>query len=126
MTPPDGVHALEFGSRMPISMLVKNLQMPNMDGFTLALNLAARKPAFPVLLISGAAKEIPSRNWSVGIGSVAEPVDRVRLLWHMAGSTWAAHRGRLSKVRSFGIRIISRLAFQLPIQAGQSKNPGAA
>ena len=70
VTAEDGPAALTLAFKTQISMLITDLQMPLMDGYTLATLLTDREPALPVLLMSGAPPdEIPlaqlaARNWS--------------------------------------------------------------
>ena len=78
----NGADALELALHTSISMLITDFQMPEMDGYTLATRLTERKPALPVLLISGAAEnEIPlqdlgRRGWDF----LPKPIDRTHLL----------------------------------------------
>jgi DNA-binding NtrC family response regulator len=82
VTAEDGPTALGLASRIQISMLITDFHMPLMDGFTLATLMTDRKPALPVLLMSGAPpNEIPleqlaARNWSY----LAKPLQRDKLL----------------------------------------------
>ena len=50
----DGVEAIAKLARLGrIDAVVTDLQMPNMDGFALAMHLARRSPPIPTLIISG-------------------------------------------------------------------------
>ncbi len=47
------LRALEFVKAVPIDLLLTDLQMPELDGWNLSLQLATVRPKFPVLLLSG-------------------------------------------------------------------------
>lgn len=49
----DGVEALECLDRMPVDLLITDINMPRMDGLKLVQEVKARWPALPVLLVSG-------------------------------------------------------------------------
>jgi DNA-binding NtrC family response regulator len=74
--------ALELATRESFNMLITDLQMPEIDGFTLATHLTRNRVALPVLVISGAGSnevpmsEIAERHWNF----MSKPIDRERLL----------------------------------------------
>lgn len=49
----DGVEALEYLKRQPISLVVTDLKMPRVDGFELLATIMANFPDIPVVIITG-------------------------------------------------------------------------
>ncbi|HQI80106.1 MAG TPA: response regulator [Deltaproteobacteria bacterium] len=52
-TAHDGYDALECMGRQPISIVVSDIHMPRMDGFTLMGEIKTRYPAVSIVLITG-------------------------------------------------------------------------
>jgi DNA-binding response OmpR family regulator len=52
-TAHDGSYALECMGRQPISIVVSDIHMPRMDGFTLMGEIKTRYPAVSIVLITG-------------------------------------------------------------------------
>lgn len=55
----DGAEALDLltAAEASFDMLVSDIRMPIMDGIALALAVAAQKPGFPILLMTGYAEQ---------------------------------------------------------------------
>src|SRR5215471_17190906 len=53
----NGIHALELLHKLDgaVDLLVSDIRMPLMDGFTLACSVRAEFPAIPLILVSGYA-----------------------------------------------------------------------
>jgi CheY-like chemotaxis protein len=49
----DGVEALEYLKRQPVSLVVTDLKMPRVDGFELLATIMANFPDIPVIIITG-------------------------------------------------------------------------
>ncbi|MBI5582170.1 MAG: response regulator [Deltaproteobacteria bacterium] len=49
----DGIEALEYLKRQPVSLVVTDLKMPRMDGFELLATIMANYPDIPVIIITG-------------------------------------------------------------------------
>jgi CheY-like chemotaxis protein len=56
---PHAAGALEICKREPVHVLISDVNMPGMDGATLAERVLALHPEASVLMISGYAKEAP-------------------------------------------------------------------
>ena len=52
-TASDGIDALERMKNKAIDIVVSDIHMPNMDGFTLMTKIKIRYPDIPVILITG-------------------------------------------------------------------------
>jgi two-component system, cell cycle response regulator CpdR len=55
----DGSDALDIlsGSAIPFDMMISDIRMPIMDGIALTLSVAAEKPGFPIVLMTGYAEQ---------------------------------------------------------------------
>jgi len=49
----DGIEALEYLKRQPVSLVVTDLKMPRVDGFELLATIMANFPDIPVIIITG-------------------------------------------------------------------------
>jgi CheY-like chemotaxis protein len=49
----DGIEAIEYLKRQPISLVVTDLKMPRVDGFALLATIMANFPDIPVIIITG-------------------------------------------------------------------------
>ncbi len=56
-TAPDGGAALDLALQEEFDLLLTDIRMPVMDGIALALNVTAKRPNLPVLLMTGYATE---------------------------------------------------------------------
>jgi len=56
-TAGDGRKALDLFSRMPIALVLTDLEMPEMDGLTLARKMKSSRPEVPVVMMTGADEE---------------------------------------------------------------------
>lgn len=56
-TAPDGGAALDLALQEEFDLLLADIRMPVMDGIALALNVTAKRPNLPVLLMTGYATE---------------------------------------------------------------------
>ena len=52
-TASDGVNALALMTENAVDIVVSDINMPNMDGFTLMTEIKARYPDIPIILITG-------------------------------------------------------------------------
>jgi two-component system OmpR family response regulator len=57
-TADNGTHALRLFLKNPFKLVVTDMQMPGMDGWTLAQRVKKTSPNTPVILITGSEKEM--------------------------------------------------------------------
>ncbi len=57
ITAADGGEALDLALQEKFDLLLADIRMPVMDGIALALNVTAKRPNLPVLLMTGYATE---------------------------------------------------------------------
>ena len=71
----DGVQALglvhEFGG--VVDLLVSDIEMPEMDGFTMACFVRTAFPLVPIILVSGRAEIEPAKLLNAGFEFVQKP-----------------------------------------------------
>ena len=77
----NGVQALELLRKLDgaVDLLVSDIQMPNMDGITLACSVRAQFPAIPLILVSGYA-DAERNSLSSGVHFVQKPFVKATLL----------------------------------------------
>jgi two-component system cell cycle response regulator CpdR len=71
----DGVQALELLRKVGtgVDLLVSDINMPNMDGITLASSVRAEFPAIPLILVSGYAEIGQAKRPNTGLEFVQLP-----------------------------------------------------
>ena len=71
----NGVQALELMRKLatPVDLLVSDIQMPKMDGLTLACSLRAEFPAIPVILVSSYAETEQAIHTELNVEFVQKP-----------------------------------------------------
>jgi DNA-binding response OmpR family regulator len=69
----DGAEALEWLDQVPVTLVISDLVMPNMDGMEFVQRVRVRFPDLPVIIASGSPGTVMSR---LGIDSI-----------HIAGAT---------------------------------------
>lgn len=78
----DGVEALEILDRQQVDLLIADIMMPNMDGFTLTEQLRDCNYSLPILMVT--AKQMPEdkrRGFIVGTDDyMIKPVDKDEML----------------------------------------------
>lgn len=57
VTAQDGYEGLELFQTNPIGLVLTDLNMPGMDGWSLASNIKAQSPGTPVVMVTGSGKE---------------------------------------------------------------------
>jgi CheY-like chemotaxis protein len=82
MEAENGVQALGFVHSFDgaVDLLVSDIQMPEMDGFTMACSVRAEFPLIPVVLVSGHAGIEPDRILDAGFEFVQKPFQPATLL----------------------------------------------
>jgi len=73
----DGIEALEVLDKEPIDLMIVDVMMPNMDGYTLTKELRTSKNDFPILMITAKESfEDKKRGFLVGIDDyMVKPID---------------------------------------------------
>ena len=76
MTAGNGVEALEVLSQHTVSLVITDLQMPEMDGFTLLARMSLHYPEVPVMIITAyGSSETRRKGLSEGaVGFIEKPV----------------------------------------------------
>ena len=69
----DGAEALEWLDQVPVTLVISDLVMPNMDGMEFVQRVRVRFPDLPIIIASGSPGTVMSR---LGIDSI-----------HIAGAT---------------------------------------
>ncbi len=71
----NGVQALELVRKLDgaVDLLVSDIEMPQMDGFTMACSVRAEFPLIPIILVSGQAKIEPAKLLNAGFEFVSKP-----------------------------------------------------
>lgn len=71
----DGVHAVEQLRKNPVSLVVTDLKMPRMDGFTLLSHIMGNYPDIPVIIITGYSTPEMKRLAQEGgaVGYISKP-----------------------------------------------------
>ncbi|TET29348.1 MAG: GAF domain-containing protein [Anaerolineales bacterium] len=94
----DGANALEAIKRRPPDVILLDLMMPNMDGFTLIESLRAEEISIPIVVLT--AKSLSADELEILEGNVEQIIqknglDQERLLSELGG-TMDALRGRIA------------------------------
>ena len=148
----NGVQALELMRKLDttVDLLVSDIQMPKMDGITLACSVRAEFPPVPVILISGYAtsnkrssrsylrvcpKAVPSGHASECCGESDEAEGHAIVGWEIPisadhfgqmgaeipSSAWAGFRANAAVVRrSASSRCLKRTMFLLSLFCGMT------
>ncbi len=66
----DGVQALEYMDRLPVSLVISDLVMPRMSGIDFIRQMRERFPRLPVIVASGSPNAVMQR---MGIDSIQVP-----------------------------------------------------
>lgn len=95
---PTPAVALELAATRVFTMLITDLQMPDMNGFVLATHLAKNRVALPVLILSGSdvgdafRGEVAERHWNF----ISKPVGHDQLLRIVDGECLGSHLRRMA------------------------------
>ena len=89
----DGQEALEMLERQPVDLIISDVMMPRMDGYTLVKKLRERGDQIPVLLLTAKQSfEDKREGFSSGIDDyLTKPVNYEELLWHLNALLRRAH-----------------------------------
>ena len=89
----DGQEALEVLERQPVDLIISDVMMPRMDGYTLVKKLRERGDQIPVLLLTAKQSfEDKREGFSSGIDDyLTKPVNYEELLWHLNALLRRAH-----------------------------------
>ena len=89
----DGVEALELLERQPVDLIIADVMMPRMDGYTLVQTLRDRGNGIPVLLLTAKQSfEDQRRGFSSGVDDyMTKPVNYEELTWRINALLRRAH-----------------------------------
>ena len=89
----DGVEALEVLERRPVDLIVADVMMPRMDGYTLVKTLREEGNSIPVLLLTAKQSfEDKREGFSSGIDDyMTKPVNYEELTWRINALLRRAH-----------------------------------
>ena len=81
----DGVEALELLERQPVDLIIADVMMPRMDGYTLVQTLRDQGNGIPVLLLTAKQSfEDKRRGFSSGVDDyMTKPVNYEELTWRI-------------------------------------------
>jgi len=81
MESEDGAEALRLLEMHPFELMITDLRMPKMDGFTLISHVRLKWPHLPIVLVSGyiSSAEVENHREEL-VEIIPKPVDRVHLL----------------------------------------------
>ncbi len=99
----DGVAALELLEREPVDIMVLDLNMPRMDGFTCLDNVRRRWPELPVIILTvdedpEVAVEVLRRGAAAYVPKFVRPSDLGALVRQVAGGSILVGGNRLAEV----------------------------
>ena len=88
----NGFKALEYMEQEPVDLVVLDIMMPYMDGFTVCTQIKAKWEYVPVILITAMwDKDMRQRGHEVGAdGFLKKPIDRQELV-HLIRATLNGH-----------------------------------
>ncbi len=84
---PDGQSGLALADTCHPSVVLMDMNLPDMDGFTIATQLRARPDFAGVKLVALTAADITQRDRALAAGCdlfLEKPLDLDRFLWHVA------------------------------------------
>lgn len=82
----NGPEALEKTAAVPVDLMTIDLNMPGMDGLTLATQLQAKNPAAHITLVTANIQEsVRHRAAAAGVGFIAKPITEDNLLAFISG-----------------------------------------
>ena len=89
----DGVEALELLERQPVDLIIADVMMPRMDGYTLVQTLRDQGNGIPVLLLTAKQSfEDKRRGFSSGVDDyMTKPVNYEELTWRINALLRRAH-----------------------------------
>ena len=89
----DGVEALELLERRAVDLIIADVMMPRMDGYTLVKTLRERGNSIPVLLLTAKQSfEDKREGFSSGIDDyMTKPVNYEELIWRLNALLRRAH-----------------------------------
>ena len=81
----DGVEALDVLERQPVDLIIADVMMPRMDGYTLVKTLRERGDQIPVLLLTAKQSfEDKREGFSSGVDDyMTKPVNYEELIWRL-------------------------------------------
>ena len=74
----DGETAFVLSQRLPLSLLITDFRMPDINGLALIELIRKKKPGLPAILVSAFASEIHTADPSIHV--LSKPVELTRLL----------------------------------------------
>ena len=89
----DGVEALDVLERQPVDLIIADVMMPRMDGYTLVKTLRERGDQIPVLLLTAKQSfEDKREGFSSGVDDyMTKPVNYEELIWRLDAWRRRAH-----------------------------------
>ena len=89
----DGVEALDVLERHPVDLIIADVMMPRMDGYTLVKTLRERGDQIPVLLLTAKQSfEDKREGFSSGVDDyMTKPVNYEELIWRLDALLRRAH-----------------------------------
>ena len=89
----DGVEALDVLERQPVDLIIADVMMPRMDGYTLVKTLRERGDQIPVLLLTAKQSfEDKREGFSSGVDDyMTKPVNYEELIWRLDALLRRAH-----------------------------------
>ena len=96
----DGMEALEVLERRPVDLIISDVMMPRMDGYTLVKTLRERGNPIPVLLLTAKQSfEDKREGFSSGIDDyMTKPVNYEELIWRLNALLRRAHIASEQKI----------------------------
>lgn len=82
ITAQNGIDALTVLSQMPVSIVITDLQMPGMDGFSLLAEMSRHYPEIPVMIVTAfGSSDMRQKGLSEGaVAFIEKPVDVATLV----------------------------------------------